>query len=68
MFYLHQSFEPRNPCCYLIMLFRGMRAWRDLRNKLDYMIESIGDVFVTIKLMQLTRDHDHESVRHANQL
>jgi hypothetical protein len=66
-FYLHQSLKLGYPGINLIVLLLSMRAWRDCRTEFYHMIKRFGYVFIPIKFLQLTRDHDHESVRHASQ-
>jgi len=67
-FYLHQSLKLWHPTIDFIVLRLGMRAWWNLWSKFNHMIESIRYVFIPSEFLQLTRDHDHESVWHTNQL
>jgi len=52
---------------YFLMLGIGMRRRRDLGREFDDMIKFVWYVLVAIKNSQLTRNHDHESVRHVIQ-
>jgi len=67
-FYLHQSVKLGHPGIDLVVLLLGVRAWRDFRTEFYHMIKRCRNVFISGEFLQLTRDHDHESVRHAIQL
>lgn len=67
-FYLHQSLKSWDPGINLIVLLLGVRAWRDFGTEFYHMIKFFGYVLIPVKRVQLARDHDHEPMRHTNQL
>ena len=67
MFYLHQSVKLELPRINFFVFSPSMRARRNFGTELYHVIKLCGYVLVTVKFVQHTRDHDHETMWHASQ-